>query len=319
MFCNQCGSPNPDNSKFCSSCGQPIQKIEMKAPVEPVAPQPEKPAEAKPVQETKAPPVSENTNKTAIPKSNYQKKVETKEEFSRRFCTEWRSFMTSPMVVATLITYTVFAVTILIGAATITDALFEFDGVFFSLDNTDGLYFVLFIAIIAPAILFGAGLWMIFYDAYDQSSRPINITGLQIIKGTLVGVLSVSCFALFIAFIASLATDDFSSGFSFVDYDSVMSVVILVALITAFYVFTFKLLNNIMGIAEYCIPDTSYLISYAIALIVAAGLELVVMLSSGFNVIMLLSCAVAILFGMTLLFFREFMLNLKEQAPKNSY
>ncbi len=320
MYCNQCGNPNPDNSKFCSSCGQPIQKIEMKTSAEP---QPVKSAEPQPVkqtqpkQEANAPRVSDNTDKATAQKDSYQKRVETKEAFSSRFCVAWRNFMTSPLVLATLITYTLFAVVILLGAATVTDALFEIDGIFFNFDNTDGLYFVLFIAIIAPVILFGAGLWMIFYDAYDQSSRPINITGLQIIKGTLVGVLSVSCFMLFISFIASLATDDLS--FSFVDYDSVMSVVILVALVTVFYVFTFKLLNNIMGIAEYCIPDVSYLVGYAIAILVAAGLELVVMLSNGFNIIMLLSCAVLIMFGIALLYFRELMSTLKAQAPQSHY
>lgn len=26
MYCNQCGSPNPDNSNFCSNCGAPLAK-----------------------------------------------------------------------------------------------------------------------------------------------------------------------------------------------------------------------------------------------------------------------------------------------------
>ena len=40
MFCQKCGTENPDGAKFCKSCGRPIQQIPPVPPTPTVTPMP---------------------------------------------------------------------------------------------------------------------------------------------------------------------------------------------------------------------------------------------------------------------------------------
>ena len=290
MFCNQCGSPNPDGSKFCAVCGNPIVRPGDSTPPPPPA---------------YTPPARSEQDNARI-------------AYSQRFCTEWRKFVASPLVLATIITYTAYIAFSIIGV--LSTANLSYYGV------DSSILVLILILTMTPTALIGVGLWKAYVDARDLSSRPIEIGGFKLIKGVFIALMVLFGIGAFLMLIGLAAVGDALDdlGISGLYAGDAEGIVVLVALISlaalgAILAVTMKLVNNIIAMAENAIPNTAFLTGYAIYLFIASGLGFIISASSSqINLDTILSLAVNIMFGIVLIKLKALMVSLSTDTPRYS-
>ena len=168
---------------------------------------------------------------------------------------------------------------------------------------------------------------MVYADARDLSSRPINTGGLRIIKGTFIVLTVLFGIGLFFMLIGMASLGDTLSdlGILGATIDADAGTYVIIALLACIVLgviiaITVKLVNNIIGMAEYAIPDTTYLGGYAVYCFVLSGINLILSVSGEtLNIGTILSLAGTIMFGITLLKFKSMLLGLSTSVPKNYF
>lgn len=304
MFCNHCGKPNPDGSKFCSSCGHPI--------VTATAPQP-KPA-----------PTPQPAPHPAAPASTpYTKPAYTLDAFDKRFRVAWREFASSPFALLLLIFHSVCTVLNIVQVAEAFDGL---ESVFELLDyvdsdlGSDGSFVLALIQIVlcAPGILIAIGMWMTYADSLDQSDRPLNTKGLSVIYWVQIGTAILYGLAMLCVFVSLIKLSGELNemqryyGSYYSEVSSVLTwcyIILIVVTIVAVLLIrlVINLIDSVRDAADYCNFSIDYVVPMAVVEFIASGISIVSLFTTEVTFIGLLTTALPILFGIMLLRYKSFM------------
>lgn len=303
MYCNACGKPNPDGSAFCSSCGKPLDPTST---VQPTPAQSVRPSTQ---------PISKPAGTTVLT------------DFRSHFRKSWREFATTPLALALIICHSVGVLLNFIDLDTTMESMEVLLDTLNALNSsqTGSGNFVMTlmqILLIAPGVLTALGLWMLYMDARDQSSRPINVTGLKVIMGLQSTTMVLYCLYVFVLFCTSCSAAQELSGNGYLAsaartaINTAMAVVVIVGgLGIAFFWLTIKFIISVRDCAECCEPDTKYVKGFAVLEFISGGLSALIMLSYGITLSMVVSCALPFLFGVILLKYKDLMETLSwEQA-----
>ncbi|MBQ2893655.1 MAG: zinc-ribbon domain-containing protein [Oscillospiraceae bacterium] len=302
MFCNHCGKPNPDGSKFCSSCGQPISSASAAQP----APRP-------------AAPTATVSTQPAY----------TLASFDKRFRIAWREFASSPFSLILLIFHSVCTVlTIFV----VSDAFEELESAFEILEmlesdvGSGGSFLLTLIQILlcAPAVLISVGMWMMYVDSLDQSDRILNTKGLSVIYWVQIGsaICSGLTFLLLFVSLVNLSGElndlkqyygNYSASISTISNLLTWGYIILfVGIIVAILLFrlVINLINSIRDSADYCDYSIDYVVPMAVVQFISGGLNIISLFTTEVTFIGLLTSTLPILFGIMLIRYKRFMENL---------
>lgn len=303
MFCNSCGSPNPDNSVVCSNCGKSV-------------------IAAKPAAPTISKMQSPNKTNEASPLENYHSK----------FRVSWRNLVSSPLGLALIL---VFGASVFVGFFEINtvfsdlstgnmdvnmhDAILYLFQVFGmeSLAHVDSLLATLQVFCVMPGVIIAVGLGMIYADSRYPSKSHINTVGFSLIQGVMIALLSVLGIIL-LGVIYSGFTVVFEVGMkeymtSRMDLiSSLFLLAVVVAVLGGICFFALGLLRGMKNTVEGYTPERDCVMGMIVLSALAAGVIVIMMISSGsVSLFMLLTLAICVLSAITLFSYKSFLNNME--------
>lgn len=302
MYCNSCGKPNPDGSAFCSSCGKPL----VSTPVSPILSRPT--------------PVLHNSHPTSVDQKN---------EAHSLFRRSWRTLAASPFALVLIICHSIAQLLNIININSLFTSSNEFASILSMLgsqadSSINTAMSLLQLLIIAPGVLIAISLWMLYADARDLSDRPINTMGLTIIRGTEIGALIFCCISVLLAIFTSCnalneladVKGQYASDIRSALSSAVFTLLVIIAVAIAVYRFTIKLLSSIREAADFCSPNTDYVISNMVICFIGGGISVISVLSAGITLTTAVSSALPFLFGVMLLKYKQLMTKLYYASTK---
>ena len=271
MFCNHCGTEIVGSNRFCSNCGAEVQCIAAAPAPRPVTVAPEK-------------------------------------SWPEVFREGWRSFVSSPLVLAMIICFSVVQLLNLFSMDSVMDTL----GILGGSDDsgmgavineiTSKLETLGFLAVL-PGILMAVGMWMIYIDSFDHSKEPIKTAGFTLIQTIYILELTALTFMM-IFLLASLSTLEKELGTGAVtDVVSTVraSVIFVVVIVDVIFGLVISMLAKMRQTAVDCDVQGAGL-AYAIGIltIISGIISVISLLSAGITLAGLANCAYTLLLGIVL-------------------
>lgn len=271
MYCSACGTPNPDGSAFCTSCGKPLA---------PVQPQPQQPVYQQPVYQQ---PVYQQP---VYQQPVYQPPVpveEGRETFASHFRLKWRKFVSSPFALIVTILYTIcFLMTLF--------QTFGETGIWnYYLNDDSILGFLLIMLTLTPGLLTTLGMWLLYGGACKRNDDPLNTSGLRIIQVIQIIIMVFYCILVAIVSIGMFTNMSVSSRlFGSFYYGRVSvgaAIVVLGVLIFGMVIMakTIAMIAHMRDCALDEIPSSDHVMFVAVMQFISGGLMIVLVLISGVN------------------------------------
>lgn len=176
MFCSHCGKKIPDDSSFCAHCGSKLNifvtEISGKEPVTP--------SSLDSTQLSSTVSLPQNHQDTPSVKENKQiANVPIAESRKQCFLTGWRSFITSPLVLITIIVHSVSVMFSLAGIGDTTEAMEDLS---YLLGDFAGSLLSLFsVGTVLVNILLTIGMWMVYANGQKKDDTPPSTNGLSLL------------------------------------------------------------------------------------------------------------------------------------------
>jgi len=291
VFCNACGSPNPDGSAFCSACGKPLAV-------------PQKPQQT-------AEPVSQPDSFTQ------PANTVSASDFRSYFRRSWREFAASPYQLVMVILY---SVSFLISAYNAFDflqntnqwaSLFRSFGQNGAIDTMQGWVTLGVMLGMIPETLTTIGLWLIYGDAASRSESPIKTVGLTMVRS--VQIIYMVVFWIGAAAILFGSCAGAEAAGEYMDDSAKVGMLLLFTLIFGFLFTSIllktKFISAARWAADYCIPDSGCAKGLAVFQFIEAAFIFIGILAAPNmrTLACVLMCAMSVMFGVLLLRYHETM------------
>ena len=321
MICNSCGTQNPAGSEFCSNCGQKVSAAKpVQSPAKSAAPAvkkakaPDKPAEVSPL-----------------------------EEYRSKFRVSWRNMVSSPLGLVLILVFGAFVFvgffeinTVFNDLSTGNTDVKMYDAILYlfqvfgmkSLAHVDSLLSTLQVFCVMPGVIIAVGLGMIYADSRYPSKTYINTVGFSLIQGVMIALLSVLGIIM-LGVIYSGFTVVFDVGVkeymtSRMDLvSSLFLLAVVVAVLGGICFFAVGLLRGMKNTAEGYAPDHDCVMGMIVLSALAAGVIVIMMISSGSaSLFSLLSLVFCVLCGIALYFYKGFLSKMEVMyydARRNSW
>lgn len=173
MFCSYCGKKIPDNSTFCAHCGSKITVYsdditDSKPDAAPVAAPPV-------VQPKPQAPVAFPSNK----EKDQADKLEKQEAYQNCFIAGWRKFITSPLVLITIIIH---SISVFINLAYLGNTMEAMENLSDYVGDFAGSLLNLFsVGTVIVNVLLTVGMWMIYANGHKKDNSLPSTNGLNLI------------------------------------------------------------------------------------------------------------------------------------------
>ena len=270
MSCGSCGSYNPDENAFCTSCGKALSR--------PAAPQQSDTPPAEPQQSYEQP-----TGSGTFSQSN---------SFESNFRRSWREFASAPFALILLIIYTL---SVAINTIEISDLYKQAEDLLKLAGEKSSLETVLtYIVAIVPGILIAIGMWMLYIDSVRKTDMPLNVNGLRLIQVVYTVLLVLYCLELVNAILKFVkALDDVPKEYVEYMFKNLMEeaggwLLLIIGIMIMLIVAMVKIIKMTIAMrqsAEFCFPDTDHVVFVTAFLFVvgASPILLVLWVSAEYN------------------------------------
>lgn len=318
MFCCYCGKNIPDDAKFCGYCGKStpadIKKTDSAAQRPALAAR-QNTGFAPAAPECKNPSKSGNSGYrltqygSSAPTVTYKKEESDKISYQEIFNYNWRSFVSSPMVIITVILYCILIVYNIAAAQDSLEIAYEILDELQMDDLTSAMMSMQFVSFL-PGILTCLGMIFIMADGFRSKTVPVSSAGLHIIRTTMIILVSIGGVAVAFVILAMLGI----AGEAGAKSDALGAMMLGVMLGLGFVIFyvcsVFTVMNNALYGISYGRPDSNKVILLAVFQFISVGLLMLTILGGEeLNFATVLQMAVDISLGIVLVMYNGMLEN----------